>query len=96
MTIQTLAEGVRFSVRVQPRASRSEICGEHGESLKVRLAAPPVDGAANAALIVLLADELDVSRRSIRIVSGLASRTKVVQIDGIAPDSVKRLAARGS
>ena len=95
MTIDTHADGVRFSVRVQPRASRSEVCGEHGDSLKVRLAAPPVDGAANDALISLLAGELDVPRRAIRIISGLASRTKVVQVDGIAADSVERLAGRG-
>ena len=95
MTIQPVAGGVRFTVRVQPRASRSEVCGMHGDALRVRLAAPPVDGAANEALIELLADELDVARRSIRIVSGGASRSKMVQVDGIEPDLIERLAARG-
>ncbi len=66
----------------------------HGDSLKVRLAAPPVDGAANEALVALLADELDVARRSIRIVSGMASRSKVIEVDGIEPDLIERLAAR--
>jgi uncharacterized protein (TIGR00251 family) len=94
VTIQQVDGGVRFSVRVQPRASRSEVCGVHGDALRVRLAAPPVDGAANEALVALLADELDVARRSIRIVSGGASRSKTVQVDGIASDQVERLAAR--
>ena len=94
MIVQPVAGGVRFTVRVQPRASRSEVCGVHGEALKVRLAAPPVEGAANDALVALLADELDVARRSVRIVSGLASRMKVVQVDGIDSGPVERLAAR--
>ena len=94
MTIQTVTGGVRFSVRVQPRASRSEVCGVHGGALKIRLGAPPVDGAANEALVQLLADELGVPRRTIRIVSGTASRSKVVQVDGIAADLIERLAAR--
>ncbi len=66
----------------------------HGDALKVRLAAPPVDGAANAALVVLLADELDVARHAVRIVAGESSRSKTVQVDGIEPDFVERLAAR--
>jgi hypothetical protein len=66
----------------------------HGDALKVRLAAPPVDGAANDALVTLLADELDVARRAVRIVSGESSRSKTVQIDGIDADHVERLAAR--
>jgi uncharacterized protein (TIGR00251 family) len=66
--------------------------GAHGEALKVRLTTPPVDGAANAALIDLLADALSLPRRAVRIVSGQTSRTKVVEIDGIAPATVERLA----
>ena len=66
----------------------------HGEALKVRLGAPPVDGAANDALIELLAEELGVARRSVRIMSGAASRNKVVQVDGIDSGPVEQLAAR--
>ena len=66
----------------------------HGDALRVRLAAPPVDGAANDALIELLAAELGVGRRSVRIISGLGSRTKIIHIDGIDSDSIERLAAR--
>lgn len=82
---------VRFAVHVQPRASRSESGGLHGEALKVRLSAPPVDGAANAALIELLADVLGVPRRSVRIVAGLQSRRKVVEVVGATADRVQRL-----
>lgn len=66
--------------------------GAHGEALKVRLTSPPVDGAANAALIDLLADAFDVPPRAVRIISGATARTKVVEVDGIAPARVERLA----
>ena len=66
----------------------------HGNALKVRLAAPPVDGAANDALVALLADELAVARRAVRIVAGASSRSKTVEVDGIDSDLVERLAAR--
>jgi uncharacterized protein YggU (UPF0235/DUF167 family) len=68
----------------------------HGDALKVRLAAPPVDGAANEALIALLAQELEVPRRSIRIVTGASARNKLVQVDGIASGVVERLATRST
>jgi uncharacterized protein (TIGR00251 family) len=83
---------LRFSVRVQPRASRSEIVGLHGDALKVRLAAPPVDGAANAALVELLADGLGVPRSCVRIVTGATSRGKVVEVDGVHVENIRRLA----
>ena len=85
-------EAVRFSVRLQPRASRNEIAGLHGCSLKVRVTAPPVDGLANEALIVLLSRALGASRRSVCIVSGHSSRTKVVEISEADLESVQRLA----
>jgi len=66
----------------------------HGDRLKIRLAAPPVDGAANERLVTLLAAELGVLKRAVRIVSGASSRNKVVQVDGISADVVERLAAR--
>ena len=64
------ANGTTLDVRVVPRSPRSRVDGRRGEAILIRLAAPPVDGAANEALVALLADELDVARRSIRIVSG--------------------------
>lgn len=85
---------VRFGVRVQPRASRTEIAGVHGDALKVRLSAPPVDGAANAQLVELLADTFAVSRHAIRILAGEGSRAKVVEIDGVDERDIERVAAR--
>jgi uncharacterized protein (TIGR00251 family) len=70
-------------ILVQPRASRSEIVGPHGDALKVRLAAPPVDGAANEELIRLLAREYRVPRSAVSIISGHGSRRKVVEIAGV-------------
>ncbi|HEX6992106.1 MAG TPA: DUF167 domain-containing protein [Gemmatimonadales bacterium] len=69
-------------ILVQPRASRSEIVGPHGDALKVRLAAPPVDGAANEELVRLLAREYKVPKSAIEIVAGLSSRRKTIRIRG--------------
>ena len=67
---------------VQPGASRTEFAGEHGGRLKLRLAAPPVEGKANAALVEFLADHFEVPRRNVRITAGLKSRRKRVVIEG--------------
>lgn len=75
--------GVRLQVLVQPRASRSRVLGEHGGALKIALAAPPVDGAANEALVELLADLLGVPRRQVSLVSGHSSRRKTIQVIGV-------------
>ena len=83
--------GVRLSVRVQPRASSTGIAGIHGDALKVRLTAPPVDGAANAALVKLLAETFGIPVRAITIVAGSGSRTKVVELDGITEEAVRKL-----
>ena len=93
VTISRRAGGVRFTVRVQPRASRSEVVGAHGGALKVRLQAPPVDGAANAALVDLLAESLGVPRRAVRVVAGASSRSKTVDVDGVEQALVERLAS---
>jgi len=92
LTVREGDNSVRFAVRVQPRASRSEIVGVHGDALKVRLSAPPVDGAANEALVELIAEVLGVSRRAVRIVSGETSRSKAVEVEGVAAAAVLRLA----
>ena len=84
---------VRVAVHVQPRASRSEIVGVHGAALKVRLQAPPVDGAANDALVGLLAERLGVPRRSVHVGAGATSRAKQVEIEGTTEDAVRALAA---
>jgi len=83
--------GVRFPVHVQPRASRTGIAGLHGAALKVRLTSPAIEGAANTALVALLADLLGVARSAVQIVTGHRSRSKVVEVVGIDAGSVRRL-----
>ena len=76
------ARGVTFAVRIVPRASRSEIVGEHEGAFRIRVAAPPVEGAANRELIRLLAKEFKFPQGSIEIVSGETSKNKVIRING--------------
>lgn len=90
--VQATAGGVRVTVRVQPRASRNEIAGVHGDALKVRLTAPPVKGAANEALVNFLATTFGIATRAITIVAGASSRTKIVELAGVTEDRVRRLA----
>ena len=78
-----------FRVQVVPRASRTEIVGEHNGSLRVRLAAPPVAGAANDELRRLLAKKLHVSRSSVHLISGESSRTKQIRVVGVDEAVVK-------
>lgn len=82
--VAPVAGGVRLRIRVQPRASRSEVAGPHGDELRIRLAAPPVDGAANEALVRFIADLLEVPRAAVTIVGGLASRSKTVRVAGVS------------
>jgi len=93
LRVEVRGSTVRVSVHVQPRATRSEIVGLHGAALKVRLQAPPVDGAANEALVTLLAERLGVARRAVRVVAGASSRAKTVEVDGTTEDAVRALAA---
>jgi hypothetical protein len=81
--------GVRLRVRVQPRASRSEIVGEHGGALKIRLAAPPVEGEANRALVKLLAKRLRLASSNVRIVAGETGRAKLVDVEGMDARAVR-------
>jgi uncharacterized protein (TIGR00251 family) len=81
-------DGLTITVRVIPRASRSEVVGEHGDALKVKLASPPVDGAANEELIKLLAKTFAVSKNSVEIVAGHTSKTKTVRIAGVSGEQI--------
>ena len=87
-------ESITFAVRLVPRASRSEIAGEHDGALRVRVTAPPVDGAANDELIRLLAGALGVPRSSVEIRSGQSSRLKQVRVTASVAPLLKKLAAR--
>jgi len=81
--------GVVFAVRVVPRASKNEIVGFHGDALKVRLAAPPVEGRANEALIAFLAHWLDVRKSQVEIVAGATSRHKIIRVIGLSPQELR-------
>lgn len=80
----------RITVTVSPGAKRTELVGRHGDGWRARVAAPAEGGRANAALVVLLADALDVRRDQVTVVAGKASRRKVVEIDGLDPDEIAR------
>ena len=81
-----------FTVRVVPRASRTEIAGEHDGALRVKLAASPVDGAANRQLVRLLAKTFKLPQNAVEIVAGSTSKQKTVRIDGAAAATLERLA----
>jgi uncharacterized protein len=80
--------GVTFSVRVVPRSSRNQIVGVEGGVLKIKLTSPPVEGAANAALIEFIAEWLNVRRSAVSIVSGDKARNKVVRVSGVTREQV--------
>lgn len=79
----------RFAVRALPRASRTELAGAYGEAVRVRVAAPPVEGAANAELIAFLAKKLGVPKSAVRIVQGERGRDKLVEVDGLSAAQVR-------
>jgi uncharacterized protein (TIGR00251 family) len=90
--INSTATGVEIDVRVMPRSGRSQFAGRRDGRLLVRVSAPPVEGAANDALIQLFARALAVPRRAVRIVSGERSRQKRIAVDGVTVDAVRKLA----
>ena len=81
--------GAVLNLRIVPRASRNAIQGEHGDALKVRLCAPPVDGAANAALVDFLADAFDLPRARVQLLSGATSRSKRVLLAGLPASAIQ-------
>jgi len=74
------SDGVTFSVRVVPRSSRSEVVGLHDGAMRIRVAAPPVEGAANQELVKFLSKKLRVPRASITLVSGANSKNKIIHV----------------
>ena len=85
-----------FLVRVQPRSNRTQVDGEWGGALRVRLNVPPVEGRANDALRRLLADCLNVPLAAVRIASGERNRLKRVEIQGAKPERVRAIASAGN
>jgi uncharacterized protein (TIGR00251 family) len=86
---------VVLDVHIQPRARRTEIVGWHGDAIKIRVGAPPVDGAANDELMAFLSVELGVTRSSLAIIGGKAGRRKRVAVTGLArAEALARLGLR--
>ena len=79
-----MADSPRINVYVQPRASKTVVAGMHDGCVKIRLAAPPVDGAANAALVEFVAEQLGIAKSRVRITAGLTSRRKTIEVDGVS------------
>ena len=78
----------RIEIYVQPRASRTEIAGLHDGLIKIRVAAPAVENAANLALIEFVAKRLGIAKRSVRVASGASSRRKVLEVDGVSAGEI--------
>ena len=84
---------VTFRLRVQPRAARDAVAGEHNGAIKLRISAPPVDGKANEACRRLLARLVGVSPSSIEIIAGSSSKDKVVRVHNVTVERIRRLLA---
>ena len=79
---------VRFEVYIQPRASKTELAGVHDGVIKIRIAAPPVENAANRALIDFIAQHLGIAKRCVRVVSGGTHRRKVLEVEGVTAELI--------
>jgi uncharacterized protein (TIGR00251 family) len=86
--LQAHGDGFHLSVKLQPRAAKNEIGEAVGNELKVKVTAPPVDFAANEALLRLLSETLDCPRSAIQLVRGQTSRHKVISIHGLSADAI--------
>lgn len=90
--IQESKKGVTLAIHIVPRAAKNEIVGTHGNALRIRLKAPPVEGAANTALLAFIAEVLGISPHQIELISGHTSRNKLLAITGLTKDTIlKRL-----
>ena len=83
-----------LAIRVQPRAKRTEVAGERGGAVVIRVSAPPVDGKANEAVCRLIAERVGVPKSAVRIVRGESARDKVVRIDGLSADEAREALLR--
>jgi uncharacterized protein (TIGR00251 family) len=88
--LRAQSDGVLLSVKLQPRASKNEISEPLGDELRIKVTAPPVDAAANEALLRLLADVLDCPRGRVELVRGHTSRHKVIKLHGLTAEAVGR------
>lgn len=84
---------ITLTLHIQPGAKKTEFAGLHGDALKIRLAAPPVDGKANEALIRFVAETLGLAKSAVNLKSGQTSRRKVLEVTGSTPQAVAALTA---
>jgi uncharacterized protein len=91
LRLTVTGDALLFNVHVQPRASRSEICGVQEGELRLRLTSPPVEDAANRQCVELIAKALGVAKSKVSIKSGAKSRHKVVRVEGVQPDTLLSL-----
>jgi uncharacterized protein len=87
--IKETPEGVILQIHVVPRSGKSEIAGVHGDALKLKIAAPPVEGQANAECIRFLSDILGIKKKQVRILSGHKSKKKTVAIEGVGRKDIE-------
>ena len=87
--LRDVGGAVELAVHVQPRASRSKIVGEHGDRLKIAIAAPPVDGAANEALVEFLSEVFDVRRAAVTLIDGATGRQKRFRVEGVTLEQAR-------
>ena len=91
--LRVAADGrITLTLHIQPGAKKTEVAGLHGEALKIRLAAPPVDGKANEALLRFVAETLGLPKSAVSLKSGQTSRRKVLEISGATATAIARLA----
>jgi uncharacterized protein (TIGR00251 family) len=88
--IRQQGSAVRITVCAQPRASRTEVIGPHGDAIRIRIAAPPVEGAANRELLQFVARTVGVARSAVRLAGGGSGRNKIIEIDDVAAEDVRR------
>ena len=91
MTIQRAGESIILHILVQPKASEDRVVGFHGETLKVKVTAPPTGGKANQRLIKVLAKRLNIAQSHIEIIQGRTSRRKVLRIWNVNPNQVRNM-----
>ena len=84
---------ITLTLHIQPGAKKTEFAGLHGDALKIRLAAPPVDGKANDALVKFIAETLGLAKSAVVLKSGQTSRRKVLEVTGATPTAIATLAA---
>jgi len=90
ISVQESSNGVTFTVKIHPRAKKNAITGEFGDTLKLSLTAPPVEGKANEACIEFFAKLLKVPRSSVTIASGQSNRKKVIRVVGLSAEEIRQ------